>query len=362
MLPSSKSLPSSKNTRVQSNVPVKHSDASDLPSRSSPLPAFARRFIKRIQNTAEKYALWQDGDTFIIGVSGGADSLCLLDVLFLLSQKHTFTLHVAHVNYHLRKTASDRDEALVRQIAKTYHLPCSVLSHKQAPKNTSEEKLRDIRYAFFEQLRQKTGSQHIVVAHNQDDQAETLLLRLLRGAGLSGLSAMRAKNNALIRPLIETSRKDILSYLEARGISYRVDGSNTNPSFLRNRIRHTLIPLLEKNFQPQIRKLLAETAGLLADDYALLEKIAADASIKKSDLPLEYSRALLISLPEALLRRELRALIRPLLGGKNPNKNLINELIKALKSEKNKAQTVTFKGLKFVRKGDRVRLLHNQSA
>lgn len=342
-------------------MPVKHTDVSNLPSRKNPLPAFARRFIKRIQNTAEKYALWQDGDKFIVGVSGGADSLCLLDVLFLLSQKHTFTLHVAHVNYHLRKTASDRDEALVRQIAETYHLPCSVLSHKQTSKNASEEELRDIRYAFFEQLRQKTGSQYSVVAHNQDDQAETLLLRLLRGAGLSGLSAMRAKNNTLIRPLIETSRADILSYLKTRGISYRVDASNTDPSFLRNRIRHTLIPLLEKNFQPQIRKLLAETAGLLADDYAVLEKVTTDASINNT-LFVEYSRALLISLPEALLRRELRTLIRPLLGGKNPKKNLINELIKALKSEKSKTQTVTFKGLKFVRKGDRVRLLRNQSA
>lgn len=320
-----------------------------------------RRFIKRIQNTVEKYALWHKGDAFIVGVSGGADSLCLLDVLFLLSQKYAFTVHIAHVNYHLRGPASDLDEALVRQAAETYRIPCSVLSYRHTLKNTSEEKLRDIRYVFFERLRQQTGSQHIAVAHNQNDQAETLLLRLLRGAGLSGLSAMRAKNGALIRPLIETNRVDILSYLDARGIVYREDASNTDPSFLRNRIRHTLIPLLEKDFQPQIKKLLAETAALLADDYALLEKIAADAPIKKSTLPLEYSRSLLLSLPEVLLRRELRTLLRPFFTGKNPEKNLINELVKALKSEKNKVQTVTFKGLKFIRKGDRVRLLHNRS-
>ena len=319
------------------------------------LPAFARRFIKRVQNTANKHTLWQKGDAFIVGVSGGADSLCLLDVLYLLSKKYAFTISVAHVNYHLRKTASALDEALVRQIAAKYNLPCFVLSHRQT-KNPSEERLRDIRYAFFERLRQKTASQHIVVAHNQDDQAETLLLRLLRGAGLSGLTSMRAKNGSLIRPLIETSRADILSYLEARGIAYREDASNTDPSFFRNRIRHTLIPLLETSFQPQIRKLLAETAELLADDYALLERIPSDTLAKQNYSPDEYSRSLLTSLPEALLRHELRTLIRPLLGGKNPDKHLINELIKVLKSAKSKTQTVTFKGLKFVRKGDRVRL------
>lgn len=323
-------------------------------------PAFTRRFVKRVQNTVQKYALWHDGGSFVVGVSGGADSLCLLDVLCLLSQKHAFTLSIAHVNYHLRGPASDLDEALVRQTAKQYHLPCFVLSHKKTASTASEEKLRDIRYAFFEQVRQKTGSQYIAVAHNQDDQAETLLIRLIRGAGLAGLSAMRPKNGALIRPLIETSRSDILLYLKDRHITHREDLSNTDQTFLRNRIRHTLIPLLAKDFQPHIKKRLAETALLLAEDYATMEKIAHTPTVKKNTPPLEYSRSALISLPEALLRHELRTMIQPLLNGKNPTKNLVNELIKSLKSEKNKTQNVTFKGLKFIRKGDRVRLLRNQ--
>lgn len=332
------------------------SSKSTLPSNKILLSPFARRFIRRVQNTVQKFALWEKGEAFIVGVSGGADSLCLLDVLFLLSQKHAFTLHIAHVNYHLRGSASDLDEALVQKAAAQYHLPCTVLSYKQKTKNVSEENLRDIRYAFFETLRQKTAAKNIVVAHNQDDQAETLLLRLLRGAGLSGLAAIRPKNGPIIRPLIEMSRADILHYLRDRGITFREDASNTDPRYFRNRIRHTLIPFLEENFQPQVRKLLAETALLLGDDYALLEKYPTAFSVKRDALGTEFSCSALLNLPHPLLRRELRALLRPLLAGKNPEKNLLSELIKSLKSDKSKTQTVTFKGLKFIRKGDTVRL------
>lgn len=334
------------------------SSESILPSAKAPLSPFVRRFIKRLQNTVQKFTLWQPGETFIVGVSGGPDSLCLLDVLFLLSRKHAFSLHVAHVNYHLRGEGSDLDQALVEENALGYDLPCSVLSYTKKSQALSEEKLRDIRYAFFEKLRVKTNATSIVIAHNQDDQAETLLLRLLRGAGLSGLAAMRPKADHIIRPLIETSRADIETYMKERSLSFRIDKSNTNPRYFRNRIRHELLPFLEKNFQPQARKLLAETALLLGDDYALLEKYVAPFSVKKNTLGIEFSCASLLSLPLPIMRRELRALIRPLLAGKNPEKNLINELIKSLKSSKNKIQTVTFKGLKFSRKGDTVRLLH----
>lgn len=333
------------------------SSDSMLPSREAPLSPFVRRFIKRVQNTVKKFDLWQKEDTFIVGVSGGADSLCLLDVLYLLSQKHHFRLHIAHMNYHLRGRASNLDEALVKETAARYHLPCSVLSKRQRSKTVSEEKLRDIRYAFFEKLREKTGAKNIVIAHNQDDQAETLLLRLLRGAGLAGLAAMRPKNGPIIRPLIEMSRADIISYLRDRRIAFREDESNALPQYARNRIRHELIPFLEEKFQPQARKLLAETALLLGDDYAFLEKYPADVSLKRDALAVEFSADTLLKLPLPLLRRELRTVLRDMLAGKNPEKNLINELIKALKSGKSKTQTIVFRGLKFVRKGDTVRLL-----
>lgn len=344
---------------------MKQSKKSSPLSRNIPLfrvvsTPFSRRFIKCVQNTVKKFELWQRGDIFIVCVSGGPDSLCLLDILATLQKKYTFTLHIAHVNYHLRGKDSDLDEALVKKMSAVYNLPITVLSQKKNLKTASEETLRTIRYTFFETLRKKYNAHHIVVAHNQDDQAETFLLRLLRGAGLLGLSGMRAKNNYIIRPLIEMSRADIVRYLKEQSLIFRKDTSNTDVHYLRNRIRHELIPFLEKKFQPQTRKLLAETADLLGNDYAELKKIETASSIKLPIKSVALSRKTLLSLPKVHLRHKLRALIQPLLAGKNPTKNTLNEVIKSLESTKNKTQTVTFKGLKFVMKDDTVTLFYSQ--
>jgi tRNA(Ile)-lysidine synthetase-like protein len=365
---SKKSLQLSKNIPARNDSQAKHasnaehssagwcSDSGRLASREILLSPFARRFIKCIQNTVKKFELWGKGDSFIVGVSGGPDSVCLLDVLFFLSQKYDFKLYVAHINYHLRGKESDLDEKLVREMAAHYNFPCFVFSQRKKMASGAEEALRDVRYAFFEKVRKKVGAHHIAVAHNQNDQAETLLMRLLRGAGLSGLSAMRSKNGYIIRPLIETSRADIIQYLSTRRLVFREDKSNKDERYFRNRIRHTLIPFLEKNFQPQTVKLFSETALLLGEDYALLEKQSFAFSVKHDFSGAEFSRSAILNLFPVLLRCELRALLKPLLSGKNPEKNLVNELIKALKSEKSKIQTITLKGLKFVRKGDKVRL------
>ena len=343
---------------------MKRSKKSSLSSKSAPPlykappSPFVRRFIKRVLNTVNKFELWHTGDSFIVCVSGGPDSLCLLDVLTLLQKKQNFTFHIAHVNYHLRGKDSDLDEKLVKARAKNYSLPCTVLSQEKKLQDTSEEKLRDIRYIFFEKLRTKKNADHIVIAHNQDDQAETFLMRLLRGSGLSGLSAMRPKNGSIIRPLIEMSRSDILQYLKDRGITFREDKSNADPRYFRNKVRRELIPFLEEKFQPQTRKLLAETAILLGEDYAVLSDIPTKLSLKQEAFSVECSRRVLLKLPTALIHQEIRSLLRPFLDGKNPNKNLINELMKAIKSTKSKTQTLTFRGLKFIRNGDRVRLLN----
>jgi len=322
------------------------------------LSPFVRRFLKRVQNTAAKFDLWQKNDSFVIGVSGGPDSLCLLDVMVLLQKKMHFSLHVAHMNYHLRGKDSDRDESLVRKTALQFSLPSTVVSSTKKSGNPSEEMLRDLRYAFFETTRIAQHADAILIAHNQNDQAETLLMRLLRGSGLLGLSSMKAKNGSIVRPLIEISREDILRYLKERRISFREDKSNADLRYFRNQIRHTLLPFLEKNFQPKIKQILAETALLLGEDYAVLENIPTAFRVKETATSREFSRKDILLLPQALITRELRGLIRPLLAGKSPDKKLLEELLKALRSEKNKTQTITFKGLKFIRKGDTVRLLN----
>jgi tRNA(Ile)-lysidine synthase len=314
--------------------------------------------LKRVQNTNALLRLWSSEKRFVIAVSGGPDSLCLLDVFLLLSRKYRFDLHVAHVNYRLRGIASDRDETLVRERSALYGLPCTVFHPNKPVRGNLEEMLREQRYAFFERLRKRLGYDLVAVAHNEDDQAETLLLRLLRGSGLRGLSAMRARNERIIRPLLATSREDILHYLAERGLSYREDESNTDRQFLRNRIRHELIPLLERDFQPQAKKVLARTAATLAEEFALLENTSpATLQVEYLSNAALFSRAEAVALPAAILVRELRELFRVFSPGKSPEKGSIDEWVKALRSEKKKSQLVKARGLKLERKGDRVTLL-----
>lgn len=318
---------------------------------------FVRRFLKRVQNTVAKHQLWGLKESFIVAVSGGPDSLCLLDLLFLLSQKYNFALHIVHVNYQLRGRDSDSDEELVREKAIRYHIPLTVFHPKKTSRSNLEEKLRDIRYRLLEQVRTKKKATLIAVAHHEDDQAETFLLRLLRGSGMLGLSAMRPKNNFVIRPLIEMSRADILRYLKERSIPYRVDESNSDPMFLRNQLRHTLIPFIEGRYQPKIKKILADTASLLATDYALLESLPSSSPTKKSGI-IEYSVTTFQKLPESLARRELRHILKPYYGKKSPPKGVLEEVQKLIKSTKNKHQVLELPGLKIERKGAIVRLLN----
>ncbi len=315
--------------------------------------------MKRVENTAHMFNLWKPKQSFILGISGGTDSVCLLDVFSSLARKHDFRLHIAHVNYRLRGKDSDCDEAFVKTLATQYDIPCTVFCPPKTSFAKSEESYRDLRYHFFETLRQEKNYDHIVVAHHRDDQAETFLLRLLRGSGMTGLRAMRPKNNFIIRPLLDVTRADILQYLKERKISYRIDTSNTDRKFLRNRVRHDLIPLLERKYQPNIKKILADTATLLAHDYALLETRALSSSQKSND-PLTFSVQALLSIPHALLCQKLRLLLKPFFLKKSPPKGVIDEILKLLRSTKNKHQAITAAGLKLERKGDTVRLLNFQ--
>lgn len=331
----------------------KRSQTSSGSTRTSkPLPAFCRAFVKRVQNSAFQQGLWNGGEKCIVAVSGGPDSLCLLDIFAYLGKKYRFSLHVAHVNYGLRGAASDLDEALVREQAGRYGIPVSVFRPKRTRRGNLEERLREERYAFFERLRKKLGYDVVAVGHHEDDQAETVLLRLLRGAGLEGLSAMRAKSGRVIRPLLAVSRLGILRYLKERGIKYREDESNLDRRFLRNRVRHELIPLLERDFQPNIRKVLARTASTIASDYDSFAAADRDFFGKAGT----FSRWEALAMPESELARALRGRIKAL-SGKAPAKGTVDECLKALKSTKKKPQTVVFGGLKLERKDDRVTLL-----
>lgn len=234
-----------------------------------------------IETFIKEHSLCASGDCLIVAVSGGADSVALLDLLASLPC-YSFRLIVAHLNHLLRGDESDRDEQFVQQLAARYGLPCEVsrtdvrqLAHER--RLSLEEAGREARYSFFEQLRQAYSATAIAVAHHADDQAETLLMRLLRGAGIGGLSAMAPRTaQAVIRPLLTLSRTELRMHLDSIGLSFREDSSNQDRSFLRNRVRHELLPKLA-TYNPAIAERLAATASLLGEDELLLEQITRQA-------------------------------------------------------------------------------------
>jgi tRNA(Ile)-lysidine synthase len=305
--------------------------------------------IKKIQENIFRYELFDRSDKIVVGVSGGPDSICLLDALCKLKKKYNLELVVAHVNYGLRGKDSEKDEALVKKIAEKYSLPIEVLKARKV--GESEEKLRKIRYDFFEKVSKKYKADFVAVGHNLNDQAETVLMRLIRGTGLKGIGAIKFRNQNIIRPLLNVPRKEILAYLRKNKISYRIDKTNLGTDFTRNKIRNRLIPDLEKEFNPNIQESLFKLSESTAADYDFLSRYAKEW--------LAVNKILRVSLLNNLHPSIRREVLRQTIEKYNPNLREIEsahieEIFKILKSNKNKRQQITLKGLKIGRIGDKL--------
>ena len=253
------------------------------------------------------------GQTLVVGLSGGADSVALTDVLAILARKRAFRLVAAHLDHGLR-AESAADAAFCADLTERLGVPfrlgrADVEGRARREKNGLEEAGRHERYAFLEAVTSQEGAAAIAVAHTQDDQAETLLLRLLRGSGSRGLAAMRPRAGHVVRPLLRASRQDVLAHLAERSLSWREDATNADPAFLRNRVRLELIPYLESRFNPRIRETLARAAALLADEDDTLEAEAGLlwATLARRDGDgMVLTRAGLRDVPPALARRVVR--------------------------------------------------------
>jgi tRNA(Ile)-lysidine synthase len=219
------------------------------------------------------------GDRVLVGVSGGPDSTALLYVLNALKKEYGLELFVAHLNHMIRKTSAPKDALFVKRTAEKLNLPV-VIESKDVPKaakerrRSLEEAARVLRYEFFKEVLGKYQAQKVATAHTLNDQAETVLMRILRGSGGVGLSGIPPVSEGyIIRPLIETPRSEIEEFLRMKGVDWVEDSSNWARDFLRNRIRLELIPELEK-YNPRIKKTLARTAKLLRTEEDFIKKEA----------------------------------------------------------------------------------------
>jgi tRNA(Ile)-lysidine synthase len=253
------------------------------------------------------------GETVVVGLSGGADSVALLDALASLRRRRRFRVVAAHLDHGLRRGSED-DAAFCARLCEQLAVPlvrgtAEVRARAAREKGGLEQAARRERYLFLRRVAAAEHAAAVAVAHTLDDQAETLLLRLLRGAGATGLSGMRTRSGDVVRPLLGISRREVVAHLEERGLVWREDPSNADDAHRRNRVRHELLPYLEARFNPGARAVLARTAALLADEADHLRAeadalLARAARVEASALVLP--RAVLAEAPPAVARAAVR--------------------------------------------------------
>lgn len=223
--------------------------------------------LNKMLGLMRRYEMVQKGDTLICAVSGGADSMALLWAMYLMREKLGIHLAAAHFNHGLRGEESQRDETFVREFCQGYEIPLYVGSGEVVPNEKGlEAAARDARYAFLQTLPGK-----IATAHTADDNAETVLMHLVRGTGLKGLGGISPVRENVIRPMLTVNRQEVLEFLRQEHISWVEDSSNDTDAFLRNRIRHHVMPLLKEE-NPSLSKNLSLMAMDLREDAASLEQ------------------------------------------------------------------------------------------
>ncbi len=274
--------------------------------------------LNKLLDTVRSYRMIQPGDTVICALSGGADSVALFFGLYLLRQKLGFTLEAAHFDHGLRGEESRRDAAFVQQLCSHYDVALHLCAgNVTAGKKGLEAAARDARYGFFESL-----SGRVATAHTADDNAETVLMHLVRGTGLKGLGGIAPVRGKYIRPLLDCTRQDVLAFLEEYHLTYVEDSSNKTDDYLRNRLRHHVMPLL-KGENPRLAQNLSAMAQSLRLDEQALEEASNCEAMEVTALR---------QMPEAVRARAIARFLKEN-GVKEPEKSHIDQVNRLVFSE-----------------------------
>lgn len=240
------------------------------------MPLDFSHIIEQVRAFTQEEHLWNPGERMLLAVSGGPDSVAMLDIVSQLGDD--LRLVVGHVNHSLRPEAVE-DAAFVANLAAGYGLPffyrqVDVPARVAETGESVEEAARALRYAALFEMAEESSADRLATGHTADDQAETVLMRVLRGAGLAGLAGIPVRRDRVVRPLLILWRRQIMDYLRERDLSFRTDLSNYSLEFTRNRIRQELLPLLEREYAPRLRERLLNLGQLAGEDNAVLEAIA----------------------------------------------------------------------------------------
>lgn len=234
---------------------------------------------QKVLDTIRKYKLIENGDKIVLGVSGGPDSIAMLDIFKDLRNMLGFEIYVCHVNHMIRGQEAINDQKYVEQYCKKNQIEfftknINVVEIANRQKIGTEEAGRKARYQFFEEVLKNTGANKIATAHNKNDNAETVLMHLLRGSGLSGLKGINPiRNNKYIKPLIECERQEIENYCKEKNLNPCIDKTNFENTYTRNKIRNVVIPYIKNQFNPNIIETLTRLSEVVSNEDEFIEKI-----------------------------------------------------------------------------------------
>lgn len=269
-----------------STFELRHSARVDLATRNQVLlimPQIERKILKTVRETVAAYGMFSAGDSVLVAVSGGPDSVTLAHVMLSLAKEYSLRLGIAHLNHGLRKEAAANDADFVADLAGRLKLTCyiekkDVEAFRRIRRLSPEEAARRVRYDFYDRIAAKHDFNKIALGHHSNDNAELVLMNLLRGSGPLGLSGIApVRSGKIVRPLIHLKRSQIIAYTVAKKLPYVTDASNDDLTLRRNRIRHQLIPALENNYNPRIVDSLDRLAAILRDEEQWIEDCLAPA-------------------------------------------------------------------------------------
>lgn len=302
------------------------------------------KIINKFKSTIEKNNLIEKNDTIIVGASGGPDSQFLIYLLNEVKDYYKINIVLAHLN-HLHRLDASEDEKLVEKTGEKLGFK-TFIDHKSMDDYAKKEKIsaenagRILRYDFFRSIKNKYKNAKIAVAHNKDDQAETVLMRIIRGSGLDGLRAMDYKNKDIIRPIMDFTKSEILEFLDEEKISYHIDYTNLETDYTRNKIRLEIIPEIEK-INPNFKNSLVSLSEIAKSDYKILRKVEDEKLekilIKKDTNHISFDKNEFEDISDALKARLIRRAIEFLYGNINDfSKTNIDDFIKIRSLENGK--------------------------
>ncbi len=302
------------------------------------------QFLNTVEQTITSFNMFTPGDSVLVGVSGGPDSVALLHALYLLASRFSIDLGLAHLDHGLRQKESEQDAGFVSNLASQYNLPFylkkqDVAQYQKEYKLSLEDAARRIRYTFFLEIAEKKGYTRIATAHHANDNAELILMNLIRGTGTKGLEGIPPKrSNMIVRPLIHCYRSEILTFLSEQKLDYVLDSTNTDKRFTRNRIRLELIPQL-KTFNPKISETLNRLGSIIKNQEIwiqdLVEHNIKDVIVGQTEHSVDISLAEFKTKPHALKQRIIRQTIQKVKGNL---RRISHDHIEAIINQKNKGQ------------------------